>query len=180
MMLFPEPDCRLCGLSEGRTMIVLPDGDASSPVVFVGEAPGEKEDETGRPFVGRSGMILERMMEEEGLPRSKVLITNTVKCRPPGNRDPRPDEMAACLPFLMSEIGGRELVVGLGRSACRDLMRKEVKMRESANIPTTIDVSGRTLEFIPTYHPAATIYSREARGGLRLCIRYVKDRFFNP
>ncbi|MFA7342446.1 MAG: uracil-DNA glycosylase, partial [Candidatus Methanomethylophilaceae archaeon] len=108
----PSPDCRLCTLSQNRSLIVLPEGDPCSPVVFVGEAPGEKEDQSGRPFVGRSGRILDGMLEEAGLPRGSILITNTVKCRPPGNRDPQREEMAACLPFLQHELKDRELVVG--------------------------------------------------------------------
>lgn len=148
-------------------------------MVFVGEAPGEKEDAIGRPFVGRSGKILDAMLEEEGLPRASILITNTVKCRPPSNRDPRPDEMAACLPFLQHELRGRELVVGLGKSACRDLMHQEVRMREVANIMTSIDVGGERIAFLPTYHPAACIYSKEAREALRQTVRQVRKDYFD-
>ena len=91
----PSPDCKLCDLHRGRTTIVLPDGNPSYGIVFVGEGPGEFEDLEGRPFVGRSGKILDNMMREAGFDRTKVMITNTVKCRPPNNRDPMPEEMAA-------------------------------------------------------------------------------------
>ena len=107
----PESDCRLCGLCEGRTNIVLPDGTYDTGIVFVGEAPGENEDNEGRPFVGRSGKILEGMMKDAGFSRSDVLITNTVKCRPPGNRDPTHEEMQACRPFLESELYDAEVVI---------------------------------------------------------------------
>jgi DNA polymerase len=156
---------------------VLPDGDPSSGVVFVGEAPGETEDLTGRPFVGRSGKLMERMMSEEGVSRSDVLITNTVKCRPPGNRDPTPEEMVACRPFLDSEICGSRVVVGLGRSACRDLAGYEGRMKDIVNTRMTIKAGGRDIAFIPTFHPAACIYSRESREAFRMTIRMIKREF---
>ncbi|MBE6521538.1 MAG: uracil-DNA glycosylase [Thermoplasmata archaeon] len=169
----PEPDCRLCGLCEGRTNIVLPDGTYDTGIVFVGEAPGENEDNEGRPFVGRSGKILEGMMKDAGFSRSDVLITNTVKCRPPGNRDPTHEEMQACRPFLESELYDAEVVIGLGKSACRDLMSYEGKMDEIVNIPTTIRVRDRDVKFIPTFHPAATIYNKTSCEELRRTIEMV-------
>ena len=174
-MITPEKDCRLCGLCEVRTNIVLPDGDPGSRVVFVGEGPGENEDLQGRPFVGKSGKILEDAMAEAGFGRSQVLITNTVKCRPPGNRDPRPEEMEACRPFLVSELEGRALVVGLGKSAVRDLMGFDGKMAEVANRVTEIDIGGTRVNFLPTYHPAATIYNRDSRAALKDAMRIVKE-----
>ena len=87
--------CQDCPLCEGRQNIVMPDGDPKSPVAFVGEAPGADEDRLGKPFVGKSGKVLSRLMEEVGLVRSTVFITNTVKCRPPNNRDPTAKEMEA-------------------------------------------------------------------------------------
>ena len=173
-MIAPEKDCRLCGLCEGRTNIVLPDGDSASRVVFVGEGPGENEDLQGRPFVGKSGKILEDAMAEAGFGRSQVLITNTVKCRPPGNRDPRPEEMEACRPFLVSELEGRALVVGLGKSAVRDLMGFDGKMAEVANRVVEIDIGGTRVNFLPTYHPAATIYNKDSRAALKDAMRIVK------
>lgn len=173
----PSHDCSLCGLCEGRTNIVLPDGDPSSGIVFVGEAPGENEDLEGRPFVGRSGRILDSMMADAGIERSSVLITNTVKCRPPGNRDPTHEEMAACRPFLDSELEGARLVIGLGKSACRDLMGFEGRMSEIVNVLTTIDVGGREVPFMPTYHPAATIYNRQSRDELRRTMRIVSEEY---
>ncbi|MGN1045169.1 MAG: uracil-DNA glycosylase family protein [Candidatus Methanomethylophilaceae archaeon] len=165
-MMRPDADCRLCGLCEGRTNIVLPDGDPNARVVIVGEAPGENEDIRGRPFVGRSGRILEDAMASAGMSRSDVLITNTVKCRPPGNRDPTAEEMAACRPFLESELCGCALVIGLGRSAVRDLTGYDGKLSDIANRLDTITVAGRTVDFLPTYHPAACIYNKSARSAL--------------
>ncbi len=174
-MIYPEKDCRLCGLCEGRTNIVLPDGDPDSGVAFVGEGPGENEDLQARPFVGRSGKILSDMMEAAGFDRSKVLITNTVKCRPPGNRDPKPEEMEACRRFLISELRGRKLVVGLGKSAVRDLMGFDGKMSEVANRVVRIEIGGESVNFLPTYHPAATIYNRESRAALREAMDIVRE-----
>ncbi len=171
----PESDCSLCGLCQGRSNIVLPDGSFDSGIIFVGEAPGENEDLEGRPFVGRSGKILEGMMEDAGFSRSDVLITNTVKCRPPNNRDPTAEEMAACRPFLESELYDAELVIGLGKSACRDLMGYEGKMDEIVNVPITIRIRDRGINFIPTYHPAATIYNKNSRAELRKTIETVGE-----
>ena len=135
-------------------------------MVIVGEGPGENEDILGRPFVGRSGKILEDAMASAGISRSDVLITNTVKCRPPGNRDPTAEEMAACRPFLESELSGCALVIGLGRSAVRDLTGYEGKLSDIANRLDTITVMGEEIDFLPTYHPAACIYNKSARSAL--------------
>lgn len=171
----PEADCSRCGLCEMRTTIVMPDGNPEYGIVFVGEGPGESEDLQGRPFVGRSGKILDGMMKDAGFDRTKVMITNTVKCRPPNNRDPTPEEMAACRPFLESELYDARLVIGLGRSACRDLMGYEGPMSEIVNIPMTIKVRDREVVFIPTYHPAATIYNKDSREALRETMRVVAE-----
>ena len=173
----PDSDCRLCGLCEGRTNIVLPSGDLESKIVFVGEAPGENEDLSGKPFIGKSGKILDTIMEEEGIDRSKVMITNTVKCRPPNNRDPTAEEMRACRTFLDSELYDKKVVIGLGKSACRDLLGYDGKMVDIVNIARTIRVGDRDVTFIPTYHPAACIYSKEARNVLRTTMRIILDEY---
>src|SRR5512136_220133 len=115
-------DCELCNVSKARKKVVAPSGDLDSPVVFVGEAPGEKEDLTGKPFVGRAGKMLDRLLREEGLERDKIMITNTVKCRPPGNRRPKQDEIASCRPYLEDELMGKRLIVCMGRTACENLL----------------------------------------------------------
>jgi len=175
--MIPEKDCSRCSLSVFRTKIVMPDGDLNSNVVLVGEAPGENEDLTGRPFVGRSGKLLERIMNEEGIERKDVMITNTVKCRPPGNRDPTKEEMDACRPFLEHELKGRKVVVGLGRSACRDMIGYEGKMADIVNKEMTIDINGTGVTFIPTYHPAACIYSNESKAELKRTMNILKSRY---
>lgn len=170
----PAADCKRCGLWKGRTQIVMPCGNPVSEIVFVGEAPGESEDLQGVPFVGKSGKILDRMMAEEGFDRSRIMITNTVKCRPPGNRDPTDEEMAACRPFLQSELKHCRLVVCLGKSASKSLIGIEGRMSDIANVEVTITVNERKVRFIPTYHPAACIYREEAREGLRETLRKVR------
>jgi len=175
--MIPEKNCSRCALSQFRTKIVMPDGNHNSKVIFVGEAPGENEDLTGRPFVGRSGKLLEKIMTEEGIKRSDVLITNTVKCRPPGNRDPTKEEMDACRPFLDHELSGRSVIVGLGRSACRDLIGYEGKMGEIANKEMKITVNGKELTFLPTYHPAACIYNNDSKAELRRTMNIIRTKY---
>lgn len=173
----PERDCSLCGLCTGRTNLVLPDGNREAGIVLVGEAPGENEDIQGRPFVGRSGKMLDSYMAEAGIDRTMLMITNTVKCRPPANRDPTSEEMAACRPFLDSELVDAKVVVGLGKSSCRDLLGYEGKMGEIVNTRMTIEVSGKSIVFIPTYHPAACIYNKSAREELRRTFLILREEF---
>lgn len=120
----PEADCRRCRLSDARTNIVLPCGDVHSKVALVGEAPGAQEDLKGVPFIGKAGKILDGLMAEAGLDRERIMITNTVKCRPPGNRRPKADEMIACHPFLQEELKGKRFILALGLSAAEDLLGK--------------------------------------------------------
>ena len=176
-MISPDKDCRLCALCEGRTNLVLPSGDLDSPVVLVGEAPGENEDQQGAPFVGRAGQILNQAMEDVGLERSRVMITNTVKCRPPNNRDPEQSEMAACRKYLDSELSGRKAIIGLGKSAIRDLMGYEGPMGPVVNTRQYIEINGERILFIPTYHPMACVYRKAACEELRRTLAMVKEEF---
>lgn len=170
----PDKYCALCPLCHGRTNVVLPDGDPFSPLVLVGEAPGAKEDEVGRPFVGRSGRLLDRLLEEEGLGRANVLITNTVKCRPPGNRAPTQAEMAACYPFLEEELSRCKVIITLGRSAARDLLKIDIKMKDNVNRPRPVLIRGESVVVIPAYHPAASVYRPEVKDSLRESFRIAK------
>ncbi|MDD2626836.1 MAG: uracil-DNA glycosylase [Candidatus Methanomethylophilus sp.] len=179
MMTEPEADCRLCDLYRKRTHLVLPTGDKNSPVALVGEAPGENEDLQGTPFVGRAGQILNKILEEIGLPRSQILITNTVKCRPPVNRIPMPEEMAACRPFLDSELYDRKVIVGLGKSAVKDLLGYEGPMSQIVNTRQHIRIKDRDILFIPTYHPMACVYKPDAREQLKLTLIMVKEEFLS-
>lgn len=156
-------ECKRCTLCEKRTNIVFGEGSASAAVVFVGEGPGADEDRTGRPFVGRAGELLTKMIEACGWRREEVYICNVVKCRPPGNRDPAPEEIAACRPFLerqLERIAPRAIVT-LGKPAASTLLGEPVaitrmrgRWREWRGIP-----------LMPTYHPAYVLrnYTRETR-----------------
>ena len=175
--MYLDLECRRCPLSVGRNRVVAPDGDIHSSVCFVGEAPGKNEDLEGRPFVGRAGKMLDRLLEEEGLPRDIIMITNTVKCRPPNNRVPTRGEREACSAYLEQELRGRKLVVGLGRTACSNLMGRDVKLLDQANLITTVEIGGAHVEFLPTYHPAACLFNLRAREGLREAIRLVRDHY---
>jgi DNA polymerase len=145
-------DCQRCGLAGGRKTLVFGVGDPSAELMFVGEGPGADEDEQGEPFVGRAGQLLTKMIEAMGFRRSDVYIANVVKCRPPGNRDPEPDEIEACEPFLRRQIAAirPRVVVALGRFAVQTLLRD----------PTPISRQrGRWREYegvklMPTFHPA--------------------------
>ncbi len=170
--------CQRCRLCEKRIQVVPPSGDIGSMVVFVGEGPGEKEDLRGAPFVGRAGKMLDRLMREEGLARERIMITNTVKCRPPENRRPLPDEMKACFPYLEQELVSRQLIVAMGRTACENLLGRAVKVGQEANTIVTVELMGKRKEVLLTYHPSASLYNLKAREGLRASIRLVRERFF--
>lgn len=167
--------CVRCILSKSRTQVVPPDGDLRSVVCFVGEAPGEKEDLVGRPFVGRAGKMLEKLMREEGLSRNAVMITNTVKCRPPMNRNPSKEEMVACFPYLEQEIEGRKLVVALGKVACKNLLGRDVRLEDEANVLRRAAIAGRNIDVLPAYHPAACLFNLRARESLRQSVRIAKE-----
>ena len=154
--------CRKCKLCEGRTNVVFGDGSAHARVLFVGEAPGQTEDEQGLPFVGRAGQLLTRIIEGGmGLRRADVFIANVNKCRPPGNRDPEPDEVAACLPFLKRqiEILRPEVIVTLGKVATWNLLATTEAMKH---------LRGRELSYegipvIATWHPAYLLRNPAAK-----------------
>ena len=175
--MFLDLDCTLCGLSEVRKRVVPPSGDLYSPVLFVGEAPGEKEDNSGAPFVGKAGKMLDRILREEGLARNSIMITNTVKCRPLANRRPKEEEVAACYPYLECELHDRELVVALGKTAAEGLLKTKLTLKDCANTTFSIVVNGQKIDLVPTYHPSACLFNLVAREGLRETIRMVKARF---
>jgi DNA polymerase len=151
--------CTRCVLSEGRTQVVFGTGDPHADLMFVGEGPGAEEDKQGLPFVGRSGKLLDKLMLEElGITREAVYITNVVKCRPPGNRDPKSDEIAACRPYLEAQIAAisPKVVMTLGNFASRTLLDTKTGITK---------LRGKEYPFgdavlIPTFHPAAAL-----RGG---------------
>jgi len=145
-------DCRRCKLYGGRTRLVFGDGAANARLMFVGEAPGADEDKQGVPFVGAAGQLLNRMLTNLGLRREEVYIANILKSRPPGNRDPEPDEIAACLPFLDKQIKAirPRVIVVLGRIAAHALLgTKEPITRLRGHWQKYHDI-----RVMPTFHPS--------------------------
>jgi DNA polymerase len=148
--------CTRCRLAEGRTQVVFGMGNPEADLLFVGEGPGADEDAAGLPFVGRSGKLLDRMMAEEmGLTRADCYIANMVKCRPPGNRDPRPDEMATCRSWLDAQLAHLDptVVVTLGNVATRTLLGRREGITQLRG--RAYSWQGRVV--IPTYHPSAAL-----------------------
>jgi uracil-DNA glycosylase family 4 len=170
-----DPNCRLCRLWRDRDQVVLPDGDPLSPLLLIGEGPGEQEDRSGRPFVGRAGKWLDKCLKEADLQRGQLLITNTVRCRPPKNRRPEDDEIVSCRPYLLEELRGRRLVMPLGATATGNLLGVKVKMSEEANHLREVEIDGIMVTVLPTYHPSACIYSKVAREKLSQALAVAKD-----
>ena len=148
--------CQKCGLCETRTNVVFGDGVSDAEVLFIGEGPGQNEDEQGLPFVGRSGALLDTYLRTIDLDRKKnIFIANTVKCRPPQNRDPRPEERAACLPWLREQFRllQPKIVVCLGRIASQQIIRPDYSVtREHGQFEEKDGVL-----FMGTFHPAALL-----------------------
>lgn len=145
-------DCTRCRLYEGRNHLVFGEGDPHAALVFVGEGPGREEDLQGKPFVGRAGELLSRIIEAIDLSREEVYITNIVKCRPPQNRNPRPDEIQICLPFLLKQLEAirPNVICCLGTFAAQTLLGTEERI--SSLRGRFYDYKGTKL--MPTYHPA--------------------------
>jgi uracil-DNA glycosylase family 4 len=155
-------DCRRCKLAAGRTNLVFGVGDPGAELMFVGEGPGADEDLRGEPFVGKAGQLLTRMIEAMGYRREQVYIANVVKCRPPDNRDPEPEEIEACEPFLKAQIEAvrPRVIVALGKFAAHTLLR--------SSIPIT-RLRGQWSEYqgvklMPTFHPAYLLRSPQEKG----------------
>ena len=151
--------CTACRLAEGRTQVVFGSGDPDADLMFVGEGPGAEEDKQGLPFVGRSGQLLDRLiLEEMGRTRASCYIGNTTKCRPPGNRDPKPDEVETCWPYLDQQLDliKPKVVITLGNFASKKLLDTDLGITK---------LRGQVYPFraghlVPTFHPAAAL-----RGG---------------
>jgi uracil-DNA glycosylase family 4 len=163
-----------CGfeICEQATNLVPGEGSATASVMLVGEAPGAKEDESGRPFVGGAGKLLDRLLEEAGLERGDVFITNVVKARPPGNRDPKADEVAHHLPWLEAqlEILSPKLLVPLGRHAL-NRFAPDVKITETHG--HVLERDGRAL--FPMFHPAAALRNPRLRETLHEDARALRE-----
>jgi uracil-DNA glycosylase len=153
--------CTRCRLSQGRTQVVFGVGNPHADLMFVGEAPGFHEDKQGIPFVGQAGKLLDKLLAGIGLERSEVYIANVLKCRPPGNRDPQPDEIESCEPHLFRQI---ELiqprVVGtLGNFATKLLSGKPTGITRVHGQEQEVTLGGNSVLLYPLYHPAAALYT---------------------
>jgi uracil-DNA glycosylase len=153
--------CTKCALAQARTQVVFGSGSPDADLMFVGEAPGFHEDQQGVPFVGQAGKLLERLLAGIGLLRADVYIANTVKCRPPGNRDPVPDELAACEPHLFRQIELIEpkLVATLGNFATKLLSGRPAGITRVHGHEQEVTLGARTVRLYPLYHPAAALYT---------------------
>jgi uracil-DNA glycosylase len=149
--------CTHCVLCRTRTNTVFGEGDVDGSIFFIGEGPGEDEDKQGRPFVGRAGVLLDKMIAGMGLRREQVYIGNVVKCRPPGNRVPAPDEVGACTPYLLRqiEIVRPRVIVTLGLSSAKYMLNTSSTMGRLRGIWQ----QWRGIKLMPTYHPAYLLRS---------------------
>lgn len=156
--------CTRCRLAQGRTQVVFGSGDAHSDLMFIGEAPGYHEDRQGIPFVGPAGGLLTGLLAGIGLTRDDVYVANTIKCRPPGNRDPQPDEIEACRPWLSEQIEliDPRVICTLGNFATRLLLGKPAAISRVRG--QRFAWRGRVL--IPTYHPAAVLHGGRTAGAM--------------
>jgi DNA polymerase len=166
--------CRRCRLCRGRTQVVFGAGNPRARVVFVGEGPGADEDRIGEPFVGRAGQLLNAMLPSIGLKRADVYIANVVKCRPPGNRDPEPDEAAACMPFLKRQIEliDPAVIVCLGRVAARHLLGTTAPISSYRGRWTRW--AGR--DVLPTFHPAYLLRNPAAKRDSWADLKKLRDK----
>ena len=166
--------CTLCRLAEQRRSVVFGEGDPRAAVMFIGEGPGADEDRTGRPFVGQAGQLLDRMIFAMGFERSQVYITNIVKCRPPGNRDPKDDEVVPCAPYLDQQIEliAPKVLVALGKPASHRLTgtKKPISALRGRWL------SYRGVPLMPLFHPAYMLRTPSAKREAWEDLKKIKQR----
>jgi uracil-DNA glycosylase family 4 len=167
--------CTRCPLHEGRNHLVFGEGDPHARLVFVGEGPGREEDLQGKPFVGRAGELLTRIIEAIDLTREQVYIANIVKCRPPHNRDPRPDEIQACFPFLIKQLQAirPRIICALGSFAAQTLLGTEEKI--SALRGRFHRYQGAKL--MPTYHPAFLLRNPQFKKAVWEDMKMIREEY---
>jgi DNA polymerase len=153
--------CTTCALAKGRTQVVFGSGSPNADLMFVGEAPGFHEDQQGVPFVGQAGKLLDTLLGGIGLTRADVFVANVLKCRPPGNRDPLPEEIAACEPHLFRQIEliQPKLVATLGNFATKLLSGKPAGITRVHGHEQEVTLGARTVLLYPIFHPAAALYT---------------------
>ena len=153
--------CTRCALARGRTQVVFGSGSPAADLMFVGEAPGFHEDKQGVPFVGAAGQLLSKLLEGIGLSRDEVYIANVLKCRPPGNRDPLPEEIEACEPHLWKQIEliRPKLICTLGNFATKLLSGKPAGITQVHGREQRVTLGGNDVTLYPIFHPAAALYT---------------------
>jgi DNA polymerase len=161
--------CTKCPLAETRSSVVFGSGHADADLMFVGEAPGAEEDRQGLPFVGRAGGLLTELLGEIGMRREDVWITNVLRCRPPGNRDPHPAEIEACQPYTRKQVELIEpkVIATLGNFATKLLTGNRAGITKVRGTPQLREIAGRTLFLMPLLHPAAALRTPSLVNDLR-------------
>ena len=169
--------CTRCRLSQGRTQVVFGVGNPQADLMFVGEAPGFHEDKQGVPFVGQAGKLLDNLLGGIGLERSEVYIANVLKCRPPGNRDPQPDEIESCEPHLFRQIEliQPRVVATLGNFATKLLSGKPTGITRVHGQEQEVTLGGNRVLLYPLYHPAAALYTPAMLNVLREDFRRIPE-----
>lgn len=168
-------NCRLCGLCETRTNVVVGVGNPDSKVLFIGEGPGQNEDLQGEPFVGRGGKLLDKMLAAVHLDRNKnIYIANIVKCRPPQNRVPEPDERSACMPYLRQQVAlvRPKIIVCLGSTPTRALLGEDMRITRDRGVWQL----RKGVWFMPTYHPAALLRDEDKKRPAWKDFQAVRDK----
>ena len=174
--------CERCPLSETRNRVVFGAGNADADLIFVGEAPGAEEDRQGLPFVGRAGAFLTELLEGIGLQREDVFIANVLKCRPPGNRDPQPEEIDSCRPYLEQQVQLIEpKVIGtLGNFSTKLLTANPTGITKVRGVPQQHLIGGRFVYLLPLFHPAAGLRTPRVAEQLREDFRQIPALLDEP
>jgi DNA polymerase len=174
--------CTKCPLHETRAKAVFGAGNADAELMFVGEAPGAEEDRQGLPFVGRAGQLLNQLLGEIGMSREDVFIANVLKSRPPGNRDPQPEEIEACRPYLFEQVRLIEpkVVCTLGNFATKLLSGSPAGITKVRGAPQVHELGGRTVFLLPLFHPAAALRTPAVQETLRGDIQRLPELLAGP
>jgi DNA polymerase len=161
--------CVRCPLHQTRTQVVFGAGNADADLMFVGEAPGANEDKQGLPFVGQAGKLLDKLLEEIGLSRAEVFVANVLKCRPPNNRDPQPNEIASCEGYLRSQVELIQptMICTLGNFSTKLLRGDTTGISRLHGQAQELTIGARTVRLYPLYHPAAALYTPSTLEALR-------------
>lgn len=170
-------DCKKCALCETRTQTVFGTGNKAADWMIIGEAPGQHEDEQGKPFVGKAGLLLTEMLRAAGLDREEVFITNILKCRPPGNRDPKPDEAKSCSGYLRQQqaLVKPKIILAVGRIAAQTLLNTDAPLTKLRGKVHKLGDTPMVVVYHPAYLLRSLLEKRKAWQDLQLAVQTVKD-----